>query len=57
VITLHPEVIKFNESHLEKTDVKIHRYGKALFETDTNNFLVGVSKNSKRIFSFPWKQH
>jgi hypothetical protein len=39
-----PRGPQINESHLEKTDVKIHRYGQALFETDTNDFLVGVSK-------------
>ncbi len=30
---------KINESLLKKQDVKIHRYGKALFETDTTDFL------------------
>ena len=31
-----PEI---DESLLKKVDVKIHRYGKALFETDTTDFL------------------
>ncbi|MGP8329211.1 MAG: gliding motility lipoprotein GldB [Methanosarcinaceae archaeon] len=31
-------------SLLQKTDVKIHRYGKALFEIDTVDFLNGVRK-------------
>lgn len=35
---------KVNESRLTKTDVSIHRYGKALFETDTANFLNEISK-------------
>jgi len=33
-----------DESQLIKIDVNIHRYGKALFETDTANFLYEVSK-------------
>ncbi len=35
---------KVNESLLKKQDVKIHRYGKALFETDTIDFLSNVRK-------------
>lgn len=35
---------KIDDSLLEKTDVKIHRYGKALFETDTADFLNEVRK-------------
>ena len=33
-----------DESQLRKTDIKIHRYGKALFETDTTDFLNEVKK-------------
>ncbi|MFK5856470.1 MAG: hypothetical protein QM503_10095 [Bacteroidota bacterium] len=33
-----------DSSSLEEVDVKIHRYGKALSETDTANFLNDVSK-------------
>jgi hypothetical protein len=35
---------KVDESLLIKTDIKIHRYGKALFEADTTNFLSEVNK-------------
>jgi len=35
---------KINNSQLETFNVKIHRYGKALAETDTANFLKDVSK-------------
>ena len=35
---------KIDESKLVKTDIKIKRYGKALFEIDTNNFLHEVNK-------------
>ncbi|NQU31666.1 MAG: hypothetical protein HQ521_00385 [Bacteroidetes bacterium] len=33
---------KIDESKLKKVDIKIHRYGKALFELDTTNFLEDV---------------
>lgn len=35
---------KIDESKLQKTDIKIHRYGKSLFEIDTNEFEKGVSE-------------
>ncbi len=35
---------QIDESQLIKTDVKIHRYGKALFEIDTSNFQNEVTK-------------
>ena len=35
---------KVDKSQLVNIDVEIHRYGKALSETDTTNFLVDVSK-------------
>ncbi|MBC8321162.1 MAG: hypothetical protein H8E34_10600 [Bacteroidetes bacterium] len=35
---------KIDESLIKRTDVKIHRYGKALFEADTADFLNEVRK-------------
>jgi hypothetical protein len=35
--------VYIDESKLKKTEVKIYRYGKTLFELDTSNFLTGVN--------------
>ncbi len=38
---------RIDESKLQKIDIKIHRYGKALFELDTNNFFADVRQIQK----------